>query len=208
MTKPTTEPNQTMTESEIQRTAGESGASHGGPSRELHQSAIVFFDGVCNICNQSVNTLLKLDRKGKLRYASLQGPLATGLFGPLEGDPDSMKLSVPRRKQTTAPSDRENVGTESRGLESKSSAVGALGRSVEQPDKAGVLVYEGYQAFLKVGGILYPFLKPLAWILSLPPFSWLGKVFYSWIAANRYRWFGKREFCDISNLRFKERFLD
>ena len=37
---------------------------------------IVFFDGVCNFCNGSVNLLLKLDRRHKLRFASLQGETA------------------------------------------------------------------------------------------------------------------------------------
>lgn len=51
---------------------------------------VVFFDGVCHICNSSVDTLLKLDRSGKLSYAPLQGELATSTFGKLQGDPDSM----------------------------------------------------------------------------------------------------------------------
>tara|TARA_Y100001937_G_scaffold11083_3_gene13622 strand:- start:15409 stop:15945 length:537 start_codon:yes stop_codon:yes gene_type:complete len=140
----------------------------------LANGPVVFFDGVCNICNHSVNTLLKLDRKGKLRYASLQGAIAEQVFGPLEKEPDSMKLSVPR----------------------------------SQGSGRNLIIYEGYQAFLRVGSILYPLLKPLALVLSWPPFSWMGRGLYAFIAAHRYRWFGKRDFCDISNLKFKERFLD
>jgi predicted DCC family thiol-disulfide oxidoreductase YuxK len=34
---------------------------------------IVLFDGVCNLCNATVQFLIKQDRKKKLRYASLQG---------------------------------------------------------------------------------------------------------------------------------------
>jgi predicted DCC family thiol-disulfide oxidoreductase YuxK len=34
---------------------------------------IVLFDGVCNLCNATVQFLIKRDRKKKLRYASLQG---------------------------------------------------------------------------------------------------------------------------------------
>ena len=32
----------------------------------------VFFDGVCNLCNRGVNFLIKHDKKGVLKFASLQ----------------------------------------------------------------------------------------------------------------------------------------
>ena len=34
--------------------------------------SIVLFDGVCNLCSGSVQFLLKRDREGRLRFASLQ----------------------------------------------------------------------------------------------------------------------------------------
>jgi predicted DCC family thiol-disulfide oxidoreductase YuxK len=37
---------------------------------------IVFFDGVCNLCNRSVNFLIKNDKKGVLKFASLQSEFA------------------------------------------------------------------------------------------------------------------------------------
>jgi predicted DCC family thiol-disulfide oxidoreductase YuxK len=40
-------------------------APDGGP--------IVFFDGVCNLCNGAVNFLLDRDRERRLRFAPLQG---------------------------------------------------------------------------------------------------------------------------------------
>ena len=33
---------------------------------------IIFFDGVCNLCNRSVQFVLKRDTEGRFRYASLQ----------------------------------------------------------------------------------------------------------------------------------------
>ncbi|MEQ8350980.1 MAG: DUF393 domain-containing protein [Leptospiraceae bacterium] len=190
---------------------------------ELKQGPIVFFDGVCNICNQSVNTLLKLDRKGRLRYASLQGGLARYIFGALEGDPDSMKIAVPRKRKSE--NDRSESSVESRSgdtdSESETDRFQKLDANRSESNfKAArqgqhgnltlnrIRVFEGYQAFLQVGGIIYPLLKPLAYLLSWPPFSWIGRGLYSFIAANRYKWFGKRDFCDISNLRFKDRFID
>jgi predicted DCC family thiol-disulfide oxidoreductase YuxK len=34
---------------------------------------IAFFDGVCNLCNRSVDFLIRHDRRGVLRFAPLQG---------------------------------------------------------------------------------------------------------------------------------------
>lgn len=36
------------------------------------ENQVVLFDGVCNLCNASVQTLIKLDKKGVLKFASLQ----------------------------------------------------------------------------------------------------------------------------------------
>jgi predicted DCC family thiol-disulfide oxidoreductase YuxK len=33
---------------------------------------IVYFDGVCNLCNSAVNFLIDQDKKGRLKFASLQ----------------------------------------------------------------------------------------------------------------------------------------
>ena len=35
--------------------------------------AVAFFDGVCNLCNGTVNFLIDHDRRGRLRFAPLQG---------------------------------------------------------------------------------------------------------------------------------------
>lgn len=39
-------------------------------------SPILFFDGQCNLCNTSVQFVIKRDRKEKIKYASLQSDLA------------------------------------------------------------------------------------------------------------------------------------
>jgi predicted DCC family thiol-disulfide oxidoreductase YuxK len=36
----------------------------------------VFFDGVCTLCNRGVNFLIKYDKKGVLKFASLQSEYA------------------------------------------------------------------------------------------------------------------------------------
>lgn len=42
---------------------------------------IVFFDGVCNLCNKSVDFILKRDHHRKFRYASLQSSIADNMLG-------------------------------------------------------------------------------------------------------------------------------
>jgi predicted DCC family thiol-disulfide oxidoreductase YuxK len=34
---------------------------------------VIFFDGVCNLCNKSVQFVIKRDKKKRFRFASLQG---------------------------------------------------------------------------------------------------------------------------------------
>jgi predicted DCC family thiol-disulfide oxidoreductase YuxK len=45
---------------------------HEGSASRL-QPAIVFFDGVCGLCNKTVDLLLREDRDGRLLYSPLQG---------------------------------------------------------------------------------------------------------------------------------------
>lgn len=40
------------------------------------QHPILFFDGVCNLCNASVQWILRRDPTGRFRFAHLQGRLA------------------------------------------------------------------------------------------------------------------------------------
>ena len=48
---------------------------------------IVFFDGVCVLCNGFVDRLLRADRHGVLRFAPLQGETARALLPPPPADP-------------------------------------------------------------------------------------------------------------------------
>lgn len=42
--------------------------------------AVVLFDGVCNLCNGSVQFILKRDPHGRFRFASLQSDAGRGLL--------------------------------------------------------------------------------------------------------------------------------
>lgn len=46
----------------------------------MHTKPTIFFDGVCNLCNASVQFVLKRDRKARFLFAALQSETAARLF--------------------------------------------------------------------------------------------------------------------------------
>ena len=60
-------------------------------NRNFH---IIFFDGVCNLCNGFVDFILKRDHRGDFRFASLQSETAAELLpdDALPGKEDSVIL--------------------------------------------------------------------------------------------------------------------
>ena len=42
---------------------------------------IVFFDGYCSLCNSIVDALMRIDKSGRLKFASLQGETAAKRLG-------------------------------------------------------------------------------------------------------------------------------
>ena len=52
------------------------------------QSPIIFFDGVCNLCNRFVDWTIKKDREKIFRFAPLQGETARHRLGSLIPDFD------------------------------------------------------------------------------------------------------------------------
>lgn len=63
----------------------------------VSESAVVLFDGVCNLCNASVQFILDRDPQARFRFASLQSDAAKRLLSTRglalpEGDPESVML--------------------------------------------------------------------------------------------------------------------
>lgn len=50
------------------------------PDTFPQQKPVIFFDGVCNLCNRSVQFVIKRDKKDVFRFAALQSQLAKKLF--------------------------------------------------------------------------------------------------------------------------------
>ncbi|MGB1370247.1 MAG: thiol-disulfide oxidoreductase DCC family protein [Flavobacteriaceae bacterium] len=126
---------------------------------------VVFFDGVCNLCQQSVRYLLIHDKKKVLKFASLQGQYA---------------------KKTLNAEHLKNLESllfyNKKTLYKKSDAVLELCK-----------VLGGWHKLFLVG-------------YRLPPF--LRNGLYSFIAQNRYRWFGKQDYCMMPTKEIQDRFLE
>jgi predicted DCC family thiol-disulfide oxidoreductase YuxK len=51
--------------------------------------SIILFDGVCNLCNQSVQFIIKRDKKDYFRFAALQSEIGTDLLQQYHVSPQS-----------------------------------------------------------------------------------------------------------------------
>jgi len=62
---------------------------------KISSPPVILFDGVCKLCNGSVNFILQIDREGRLKFASLQSDYGRRVLEDhgLKSDPlDSMML--------------------------------------------------------------------------------------------------------------------
>lgn len=55
---------------------------------------ILFFDGVCNLCNASVQRVIKADKKEVFRFASLQSEAAQELLADTGLNPQELKSVI------------------------------------------------------------------------------------------------------------------
>lgn len=49
------------------------------PTRPAADASVVLFDGVCNVCNSTVNFIIDRDPTARFRFASLQSPQGSAL---------------------------------------------------------------------------------------------------------------------------------
>ena len=55
-------------------------------SELVDQGPVMFYDGVCGLCNAAVQALIKMDRGSRIRYAPLQGETARRVLKVEEGE--------------------------------------------------------------------------------------------------------------------------
>lgn len=53
---------------------------------------IIFFDGVCGLCNRFVDLTLRIDRNDTFRFAPLQGETANRMLPPMQDDPEKWSV--------------------------------------------------------------------------------------------------------------------
>ena len=71
-----------------------SGQDEKGQEEESPTRAIILFDGVCNLCAQSVQFVVKRDRRGYFSFCSLQSPAGQRLLKNHGLDPTAMDTFV------------------------------------------------------------------------------------------------------------------
>lgn len=62
---------------------------------------VIFFDGVCNLCNSSVNFIIKRDKKAQFRFSSLQGDFAKSNLPKYLVSENALQSLVLRRVEKT-----------------------------------------------------------------------------------------------------------
>lgn len=126
---------------------------------------IVLFDGECNVCDASVQFIIKRDTKAAFQFASLQSDVGQALLA---------KFAVPATVDSIVLIEGEHYYM-------KSTAALNIARRLDGLWK------------LSYAAIVFP--KPLR------------DAIYSYIAKNRYKWFGKKEACMLPTAEQRNRFL-
>jgi predicted DCC family thiol-disulfide oxidoreductase YuxK len=128
---------------------------------------LILFDGVCNLCNASVQFVIRHDSEGKFRFAAIQSEIGRETF-------------------------------QSNGLDAADLQTFVLiadGRVFLRSDAA-------IEVLSRLGGLWKAFA-----IFRFVPRSARNSI-YSFIARNRYRWFGRKDACMVPTPEIRERFLE
>ena len=129
-------------------------------------SAVILFDGVCNLCNGFVQFVIARDPHARFRFAPLQSDAAASLL--------------------------------------HDAAI-----ATARPDS--IVLVEGGRIFIRSEAALriarrLRFPWPLTYGLIAVPRAIRDWV-YDYIAAHRYRWFGRRDVCMVPTPDLRKRFL-
>lgn len=125
---------------------------------------IVFFDGVCGLCNKFVDFVIRYDRSKKILFSPLQGKLAQTQIRNLTVNVDSVILY------------------------------------------SNGNLYQKSTAAIRILSLMGGIWKCCILLLIIPPF--IRNYIYDRVAKNRYKWFGKNEFCRIPSQEELKRFIE
>jgi len=128
---------------------------------------IILFDGVCNLCNSSINYVIDHDKQDIFRFTSLQSDLGKTIQAHLGIKNTSLDTII--------------LYTPNEGYYIKSTAA------------------------LKIMAT-FPGAWKLMQVFTIIPAP-IRDMVYTYIAKNRYKWYGKQESCRVPTLELKSRFL-
>ena len=146
---------------------------------------IILLDGVCNLCNASVNFIIDHDSGKKFRFASLQSEFAQNL---IQNSASENKLYTTNGLLLL----NEEIRKELNSLNSILYLENGIFYTKSDAALRIAAHLDGIYKFISIGKIL--------------PTSFRD-IIYEYIARNRYRWFGKSESCRMSTPELKDRFL-
>ncbi|MCY3773288.1 MAG: thiol-disulfide oxidoreductase DCC family protein [Gemmatimonadetes bacterium] len=145
-----------------------------------NRQPILFFDGVCGLCNRFVDLVLRADKQDRFRYAPLQGETAHRLLG-LKDEGEAHETDGTPAGNSQAGGPRSFVFLETDRRYEQSNAV--------------LLALSRLGGAWRLVAVLYVFPRPLR------------DFVYRIVARNRYRWFGKRDACRVPTPEEQDRFL-
>lgn len=176
---------------------------------------ILFFDGVCGLCNRFVDLMLRADSQDRFRYAPLQGETAQRMLG-MDDEAGGHEADghEPGEHETGRSA---HGGHEADGPLSGSSQVGdpsfgspqVGGPQVGDPNS--FILLENDRLFERSNAVLLALRRlggawPLISVLYVFPRP-LRDFVYRIVARDRYRWFGKRDECRLPTREERDRFL-
>ena len=129
---------------------------------------IILFDGVCNLCNDSVIKVIKNDKKNVFLFTALQSEAGEIILKDLGIDTSKVDSII-----------------------------------LYDPEKG---YYIMSSAALRIMNEFSGLWKLMQIFRILP--AGFNNIFYDYIARNRYKWFGKKDFCMIPTPELKAKFLD
>lgn len=164
----------------------------------VQRHPILFFDGVCGLCNRFVDFMLKADSRNRFLYAPLQGETARRLLG-MDGEAGGGVAGDHRANDPPpgGPQGGSQGGPETGGLQGGSprSFVFLEKDAFYEQSNAVLLAMRRLGGAWRLIAVLYVFPRPLR------------DFVYRIIARNRYRWFGRRDACRLPTSEERDRFL-
>jgi predicted DCC family thiol-disulfide oxidoreductase YuxK len=129
---------------------------------------IILFDGVCNLCNSSIQFIVKHDSRDIFRFVSIQSEFGQKII--------------------------KHIGIQNQNLDS-------------------IILYEPGIAYNYKSAAVFKIAENLDgiiglfYIFNILPTNFTN-LFYDYIAKNRYKWFGKQNFCMIPTNDLMAKFLN